>query len=237
MSWLSRLLGGGASTSLSPEQRARVDAWRKLPSAELSRSHLLTRYVVVDVEASGLNMVKDSLISIGAVAVTGGAMIRATDAFEVVLRQETVSTHENILIHGIGGSAQREGVDPADALLAFLDYVGKAPLVAYHAEFDRRMIAGAMKKHLGVVLELTWIDLAWVLPEIFSERVKARIELDDWLRMFNIDNIQRHNAVSDAYATAQLMQVAITQSAIQGKDTAAALIDTERARRSLRRAD
>lgn len=235
MSWLSRLLGGGSSAALSPEQRARLDAWRKLPSVELSRSHLLTRYVVADVEASGLNMVKDSLIAIGAVAVVGG-MIHTADAFEVVLRQEEVSTHENILIHGIGGSAQREGLDPVDALLDFLDYVGKAPLVAYHAEFDRRMIAGAMKKYLGVVIELAWIDLAWVLPEIFRERVQEKIGLDNWLQMFNIDNIQRHNAVSDAYATAQLMQVAITESARQGKDTAAALIETERARRSLRRA-
>lgn len=236
MNWLSRLFGGAASTALSPEQRARLDAWRNLPAADLTRSHWLTRYVVADVEASGLNMVKDSLIAIGAVAVVNG-MIQLADAFEVVLRQDEVSTHANILIHGIGGSAQQEGVDPVEALLGFLEYAGKAPLVAYHAEFDRRMIAGAMKKYLGTTIELQWVDLAWVMPELFRDRVNGRIELDEWLQMFGIDNIQRHNAVSDAYATAKLMQVAMTQGAAQGKDTTHAFIETERARRSLRRAD
>jgi DNA polymerase-3 subunit epsilon len=236
MSWLSRLFGGAGNASLSPEQRARLDAWRRLPPADLSRSHQLTRYVVADVEASGLNMVKDSLIAIGAVAVVNG-MIQLADAFEVVLRQDEVSTHANILIHGIGGSAQQEGVDPVEALLSFLEYAGKAPLVAYHAEFDRRMIAGAMKKYFGTNIELQWIDLAWVMPELFRDRVNGRIELDDWLQMFGIDNIQRHNAVSDAYATAKLTQVTITQGTAQGRDTAHAFIETERARRSLRRAD
>ena len=236
MNWLSQLFGGGGSAAMSPEQRARLDAWRKLPAEDLSRSHRLTRYVVADVEASGLNMVKDSLIAIGAVAVVNG-MIHLADAFEVVLRQDEVSTHANILIHGIGGSAQREGADPVEALLSFLEYAGKAPLVAYHAEFDRRIIAAAMKKYLGANIELQWIDLAWVLPEIFRERVKTRIELDDWLQMFGIDNIQRHNAVSDAYATAKLTQVTIEQGEALGKDTATAFIEIERARRSLRRAD
>lgn len=236
MNWLAKLFGGATRTDLLPEQRARLDAWRRLPSESLSRSHLLTRYVVADVETSGLNMVKDSLIAIGAVAVGNGA-VQLTDAFEVVLRQDEVSTHENILIHGIGGSAQREGVDPVEALLDFLEYAGKAPLVAYHAEFDQRMIAGAMKKYFGASIELQWIDLAWVLPELFRERVKNRIELDDWLQMFGIENIQRHNAVSDAYATAKLMQVAISRGTVQARDTPAAFVEIENARRSLHRAN
>ena len=39
--------------------------------------------------------------------------------------------------------------EPADALLAFLAYVGKQPLVAYHALFDHTIIARAMQKYLG----------------------------------------------------------------------------------------
>ena len=135
MQWLRNLFGGvvgSPAVALTPEQAASLEAWRKLPTEDLSRSHFLTRYVVVDVEASGLHMVKDRLISIGAVAVDRG-MIELDNAFEVVLRQDEVSSHDNILIHGIGGSAQREGMDPVDALLDFLHYIGKAPLVAYHA--------------------------------------------------------------------------------------------------------
>lgn len=237
MNWLSRLFGGdgASSAALTPEQKVRLDAWRKLPSPDIARSHFQTRYIVADVETSGLNMVKDHLISIGAVGVSNG-MINPLDAFEVVLRQDIVSTHDNILIHGIGGSAQRDGVDPADALLLFLEYVGKSPLVAYHAEFDQRFIARAMKRFLGATIELQWIDIAWVLPEIFRERIDAQVALDDWLQQFDIENIQRHNAVSDAYATAKLLQVAITQGASVGKDSVHAFVETVHARRTLRRA-
>jgi DNA polymerase III subunit epsilon len=234
MNWLKRLLGTAGNVTLEREQQARLDAWRKLPAADNGRGHFLTRYVVVDVEASGLNMVKDRLISIGAVAVGHGA-IDAGDAFEVVLRQDEVSTHENILIHGIGGSAQRDGVEPVEALLRFLEYAGKAPLVAYHAEFDERMIAAAMKRFLGVTVDMKWIDLAWILPELFPERIAKQAPLDDWLQQFAIENILRHNAVSDAYATAKLLQVAITHGAARGRETADAFIATERARRRLRR--
>lgn len=237
MNWFSRFFGGdrASSAALTPEQNARLDAWRKLPLPDATRSHFQTRYIVADVETSGLNMVKDHLISIGAVGVSNG-MINPLDAFEVVLRQDIVSTHDNILIHGIGGSAQRDGVDPADALLLFLEYVGKSPLVAYHAEFDQRFIARAMKRFLGATIELQWIDIAWVLPEIFRERIDAQVALDDWLQQFDIENIQRHNAVSDAYATAKLLQVAITQGASVGKDSVQAFVETVHARRTLRRA-
>ena len=237
MNWFSRLFGtdGAGSASLTSAQKARLDAWRKLPPPDAARSHFQTRYIVADVETSGLNMIKDHLISIGAVGVSNG-MINPLDAFEVVLRQDIVSTHDNILIHGIGGSAQRDGVEPADALLLFLEYVGKSPLVAYHAEFDQRFIARAMKRFLGAHVELQWIDIAWVLPEIFRERIDAQVALDDWLQQFDIENIQRHNAVSDAYATAKLLQVAITQGASIGKDSAQAFVETVHARRTLRRA-
>jgi len=215
---------------LTPEQRQSIAAWRQLPAADMTRSHTSIRYVIVDVETSGLNMKKDCLISIGAVALVDGKM-DFNDAFQVVLRQDQVSTHENILIHGIGGSAQSEGMEPIEALLAFLRYIGKAPLVAYHAFFDQAMIDKAMRSYLGMEVGQTWIDLAWVLPEFFKYRADARVPLDDWLRLFDIENILRHNAVSDAYATAKLLQVAIAHGVRKGADSPASFIKIEKARR------
>lgn len=218
MKWLKDLFGKASSAvPLTAAQEEALAAWQKRPAEDMSRSHFRTRYIVVDVESSGLNMVRDSLISIGAVAVCEG-VIDANDAFEVVLRQDQVSSHENILIHGIGGSAQREGVEPADALLAFLDYVGRAPLVAYHAEFDQAMIGRALREFLGKELDLPWIDLAWVMPELFRELIDGQVVLDEWLQRFDIENILRHNAVSDAYATAKLLLIAQARAVTQGKD-------------------
>ena len=231
MRWLSRLFGSvPPALVLPPEQRAALADWQRLPAVDLDAAHQRCRYVVVDVETSGLNMKIDRLISIGAVALVNGR-IDFADAFAVILRQDQVSSDANILIHGIGGSAQSEGIDPATALLAFLGYIGKSPLVAYHAFFDRAMIEKAMQQYLGVALAQIWIDLAWVLPSLFPDLTSARANLDDWLNLFAIENIMRHNAVSDAYATAKLLQVAISAGNQRGVVSPAGLLRQEKARR------
>jgi DNA polymerase-3 subunit epsilon len=237
MNWIGKLFGRqdkGPAVPLAADRQAALDAWRQLPPADMTRSHYRSRYAVVDVEASGLNMKQDRLISIGALAVVDG-IIDFHDAFEVVLRQDTVSTDANILIHGIGGSAQREGTEPADALLAFLAWLGKSPLVAYHALFDQTMIDRALKEYLGIELELPWIDLAWVMPDLFRDLNNNQSGLDDWLTIFGIDSIQRHNAVSDAYATARLLQVALARGLQREAETPASFVELERARRWMRR--
>ena len=231
MRWLSRLFGAAPPAVILPSaQREALADWQRLPAADLDLAHLRSRYVVVDVETSGLNMKTDRLISIGAVALVDGR-IDFSDAFAVILRQDRVSPDANILIHGIGASAQSEGIDPASALLAFLGYIGKAPLVAYHAFFDQSMIEKAMREYLGVELGQTWIDLAWVLPSLFPDLASARTNLDDWLKLFAIENIMRHNAVSDAYATAKLLQVAIGAGNQRGVASPAAFVRQEKARR------
>lgn len=231
--WLTRLFGVTSSANLDAAQRERLSDWQQRPDVDLDTPHAACRYVVVDVETSGLDMKRDRLIAIGAVAVVG-ACIDPSDSFAAVLRQDVVSSRENILIHGIGAQAQSEGSEPADALLDFLGYIGKSPLVAYHAFFDEAMLAKAMRTHLGVTPSFFWLDLAWVLPELFPDfRRDGRVALDDWLAHFGIENIQRHNAVSDAYATACLLLLAHARGTARGLDHAAAFARLEKARRWL----
>ena len=164
-----------------------------------------SRYVVVDVETSGLNPIRDHLLAIGAMAISNGSA-QLADSFEIVLQQETASTHDNILVHGISGSCQFGGVPPQEALLRFLEFLGNSPLVAFHARFDQTMIERATTHHLGVKPKQPWLDLAHILPALYPG--ENRRSLDDWLTRFRITNAIRHNALSDATATAQLFQIA-----------------------------
>lgn len=209
MRWLARLLGRGPA--LDPAQDRARAAWRALGAPDLSREFTRSRFVVVDVESSGLNPFRDRLISIGAIAVEGGR-IDLAQSFEVVLRQETASDHANILIHGITGTEQRGGVEPAEALLRFLAFAGKDPLVAYHAGFDKAMIGRALRDVLGLRLSQGWLDLTYLAPAVCPERAGKGRSLDDWLGRFGITVYQRHNAVADTFATAQLF-VALQASA------------------------
>ncbi|MDO9227586.1 MAG: 3'-5' exonuclease [Pseudomonadota bacterium] len=229
MNWLARLFG--AKPELTPEQAERLAAWKALPAPDLNAPHAASRYVVVDVETSGLNLVKDRLIAIGAVAVLGGRQIQLADSMEIILQQRRVSGHDNILIHGIGGTAQSEGIPPVDALLTFLEYLGKSPLVAFHVAFDQTMIDRALKTFLGLKFKHSWADLAYIAPALYPELARSHRSLDQWMSRFGLGNYARHSALADALSTAELMLALRERMDTKQVDSFKAMRDLDKAQR------
>ena len=221
MGWLANLFGQGVQ--LVPAQSQRLDRWRALPEPDLRASPAAARFVVADVEATGLDVQRDRLIAIGAVTVEA-ARIDLGRSFYAVLRQPEPSSRENILVHGIGGTAQRAGEDPAEALLAFLEFAGKAPLVGFHAGFDDALIRRATREFLGEACERRWIDLAQLAPELMPEEARARQHLDAWLERFGIEVSSRHDAAADALATAQLLLALLPRAAERRVATVEAMV-------------
>lgn len=168
-----------------------------------------TRWVVLDVESSGLDASRDRLLAIAAVAFRHDgrrAWIELADSFEALLYQPPATLppdKSNILVHGIGVGAQGQGAIPAQALAQFEAYVGTAPLLGFHAAFDRRLIDRASAAALGHTLRNEWLDIA-DLAAVLRPDLKART-LDDWLDAFGIDCAQRHQAAADTLATAELL--------------------------------
>ena len=219
-----------APPSLTAEQAARLATWDRLPAGSPQTGVASQRCIVVDVETTGLNLVSDHLISIGAVAVVDGR-IALGDSFYVVLQQQESSRKENILVHGISGTVQREGMDPAEAMLAFLEFMGKSPLVAFHVAFDETMIRRALRQYLGITFKHPWLDLAYVMPALNPTLIYSHRVLDDWVRRFDIRIDARHNALADALATAQLLQVAQGQARKKNISGYAGMRDLEKAYR------
>ena len=166
------------------------------------------RWVIVDVETSGLDPHRDRLLAIAGVAVHvpedfSAPAIHIQDSFEVVLHQDVFSDKENILVHGIGVGAQRGGVEPVSALRAFESWIQDAPLLAFHAPFDEAMIQRACQAYLGRKLPNPWLDIE-PLARVTHENVKAR-SLDEWMGYFGIECAVRHQAAADTFATAELL--------------------------------
>jgi DNA polymerase-3 subunit epsilon len=166
------------------------------------------RWVMLDVETSGLDPHHDRLLAIAAIALrVDWARQRLTielgDSFEVVLRQDEFSSKDNILLHGIGVQRQREGVAPQAALRAFADFAGDAPLLAFHAAFDQAMISRYASQHLGRVLPNPWVDIEH-LCAVTHEAVRART-LDAWMAHFGISCAVRHQAAADTLAECEVL--------------------------------
>ena len=203
----------GSRVALPAPLAERLDAWRALPEPRPDRPLQTVRLVVADCETSGLAPAVDRLLSLGAVTLEAMKVELAT-GFEAVLRQHLPSANANILIHGIGADQQRSGEDPSEALMRFLEWGEKAPLIAYHAPFDATFVKRAMRQHLGLDPRLRWLDLAAILPPLFDG--PRNLALDHWLERFGIETFVRHCALGDALATAQLAQIALRKAESRG---------------------
>lgn len=187
------------------------------------------RWVVVDCETSGLDPSRDNLLSVAGVGVRDGR-IAPGDSFCATLRQEHPSERENILVHGIGRERQAGGDPPGAVIAGFLGFVADAPRVAFRAPFDRAVVAraarGAGRSEGG-----QWLDLAQLLPVLFPDRGRPEASLDSWLAAFGIAHPARHDALGDAYATAQLFQVALREAGRHGFHTVGAVLRAARSAR------
>ena len=212
MKWLGRGRRSPPAASAHAAALERYDSTRNFRAKTRTRD---LRLVIVDVETTGLRPYHDRLLALGAVAMTE-ELIRLDDTFEVTVRQDAPSAPENILVHGIDGTAQTSGPHAADALAAFLDFAQDAPLIAFHAEFDRVFVTRALREALGVTPHNVWLDLAELAPAVFSEHAAKAQTLDDWTALFGIENAARHEALADAVATAQLLQVVLARASQLG---------------------
>ena len=167
-----------------------------------------TRWVVVDVETSGLDAARDRLLAIAAIGLAVDWPRRRlevvlADSFEVVLRQEEPSGRDNILLHGIGVQQQQGGVPADQALRSFAAFAGEAPLLAFHAAFDQALIGRHARAILGADLPNAWLDIEH-LCAVTHPAVRARA-LDEWLAHFGLHCAARHQAMADTLVECELL--------------------------------
>ena len=190
------------------------DPWRSWWRPRAGRSGgtrpglALERWVVVDVETTGLDASRDRLLAIAALGLrvdwaSQRLDIVLGDSFEVVLQQTGPTDRANILLHGIGSQRQSEGMAPAQALQAFVDFVHSAPLMAFHSAFDATMLQRHHKRHLGSGLDNPWVDIA-DLCAVTHPEVRAT-SLDGWMAHFGIPCLARHQASADALVEGELL--------------------------------
>lgn len=212
MNWLSRLLASRANPELDFALRARLEHYASRQERDLGLSHFETRYVVVNTEASGLDLDKDPLLAVAALAVEGG-VIKPAKSLYVPL-----------------------GDKPGAALADLLEFIDRAPVVLFNSSFNQVHLKRAFEQHLGLDFDLTCIDLYWLLPVLYPELHAFPSRLADWMAAFDIETFQRHHALGDAYAIAQMLLAALGRSLAQGIVTPRALADAERSYRWLHQA-
>jgi DNA polymerase-3 subunit epsilon len=181
----------------------------------IDESTLITdvRFVVVDTELTGLDEKKDSIVSIGAVRMVGGA-IDLGDQFYRLVSPKTALKADSVRIHEITPSDVAEQPRIEAALDEFLDYVGNDVLVGHFISIDLSFLNREMKRIHGCELPNPALD-TFSIYEWLRKRQRSRdcfttpiagYKLHDIIKCFDIPVHGAHNAIMDAFATAQLFQ-------------------------------
>jgi len=187
-----------------------------------------TRFVVLDSETTGLDVKRDRLITIGAVAVQGGEIVIA-DSFEVMLK--VAYNAASVTVHGITREEAIDGMDEADALSAFLPWLADGVIVGHHINHDVQMLNAGYQRHFGAELpnrSLDTMDLTLHLEKdgAFAGQPEiASFSLDGLCQLFQVRPHDRHTAGGDAFLTAQVFLRLLALAQRCGRTTLDALCE------------
>lgn len=175
-------------------------------------------YIVLDTELTGLDLKKDSIVSVGAVRMKG-ARIDIGGSFYRLIHPSSNMDRKSILIHGITPSEVRD--EPrADAVLDDLSvFCGDRVIVGHFISLDINFINKGMKQSRRKNLKNAAVDTRKLYEWIKSSQGSSGrhyyarqedMDLFSLAREFNIAFDEGHNALSDAFITAQLFQRFLT---------------------------
>lgn len=131
------------------------------------------RFVVFDIETTGLSPAVDRITEIGAVAVENGAV---TDTFQTFVNPGMPIPQKIVALTGITDEMVAGAPGESAAVAAFLEFAGNAPLVAHNANFDCGFIRIAARR-AELPFENTYIDTVPVCRSLFPELKSVKLDL------------------------------------------------------------
>ena len=163
-------------------------------------------YVCLDCETSGLNPRKDEILSIGAVHIKDNKILMRK-TFNIFLKPSNNIAAESIKIHHIRAIDLENGMDPKDAILQLLEFIGSKPIVGHYIKFDVAIIQKKKKKFIGINLPNETIEVSSMY---YKTRKKSSdyefidLKFDTILKNLNIPALGKHDALNDAIMTSMM---------------------------------
>lgn len=178
-----------------------LDYVEKVSTCEKYYNYESIRFVVLDTETTGFDYENDRMLCIGAVAIKNNKIL-VTDSFEVYIKQD-VFNKETVKIHGIRKNGTETKMSEEEALIAFIEYLDDAVIVAHHTAFDLNMINTALRRiNLGPLISKQ-LDTNYIYKKLSPKNRHNKVfSLDNLCNEYGVTMHDRHTASGDALLTA-----------------------------------
>jgi DNA polymerase III subunit epsilon len=158
------------------------------------------RYVVVDVETTGLTPARAGLCEIGAVRLEG---LVAVGSFQTLVDPGRPVPAAITAVTGLADRDLRGAPGPSEAVQRFLAFAGDAVLVAHNARFDLAFLDREVERITGRRLAGPVVDTVALARCLLGGR--SRASLASLARFFGTSVTPCHRALPDAQATAEVL--------------------------------
>ena len=189
----------------------------------------LARFVVVDLETTGLSPASARICEIGAVRVEA---LELTATFQTLANPGVRLAPAVGALTGIDDRELRRAPSVPAAVRRFLAFAGDSVLVAHNARFDLAFLDRETERLTGRRIAAPVIDTVGLARRLLAGRT-SRAGLASLARFFGTSVRPCHRALPDAEATAEILLCLIGLAQERGAETVADLqeLGATRARR------
>ena len=161
---------------------------------------MITDYVVLDLEMTGLNPKTDRILEAGAVRVRDG---KVTDIFSQMINPGRKLTEKVTEITGITNEMAEQGADMDTAMQSFFAFLGEDILVGQNLIFDYSFLKQWAVNH-KITFERSAIDTLKIARKCLPAEEKKTLE--NLCRYFGIERCRGHRAYEDAAQTQKVLE-------------------------------
>ncbi len=176
-------------------------------------------FVALDFETTGLDADSDEIISIGLVPFDLNR-IRLRDARHWLLKPRRGMKDESIVIHGITHTELNDAPDLNRILGQVLEAIAGRIVVVHYRYIEREFLDAALKRRLREGISFPVVDtmalealqyrqgVANTFKRLLGKKQES-IRLGDSRNRYSLPHYGQHHALTDAIATAELLQAQI----------------------------
>ena len=170
----------------------------------LDKSWRAYEYCAVDVEATGLDLRKDEVISVGAVTIIEGRFKSVGNFYEEIAPSISPS-HSSVQIHGLREMDLEKAREANQVIPELITYLSKKHLIAHASWVEKAFLSDRLKRH-GYSYPKRVVDTAALarFAGLAEKESGHEPSLEFLARSLNLPVYTPHHALGDAMTTAAL---------------------------------
>lgn len=168
---------------------------------ELDLENVDEEFVVFDLETTGLDPLIHRIIEIGALRFNKDKYKSEgrVDTFQALVKQEKKLSKKIIEITGITDEDLTNGENIKDALMSFSEFVGKAKVISYNADFDMSFLYEEARRS-GININFSRVECVYKLARAKLSGVE-NYKLVTLAKILGLDTANAHRAIDDCLLT------------------------------------